>query len=475
MNDGKINLTFYGGAEEVTGANFVLEVKENGRAHKIAVDCGLSQGSQFSDEKNREPFPYNPAEIETLLITHAHIDHIGRVPKFVREGFKGRIISTPQTKELAEYMLADAEHLMEEESRDSGVLPIYDKKDVEVAMQIWQGVSYGENFEVVSGVSAVAKDAGHVLGSAMFELEIARAQTAEQRGTDAESRGNLKVVFTGDLGNSPSPLLRDTEVISDANYLIMESVYGDRNHEDANERRQKLKEAILCAIKKGGALLIPIFSLEKTQVILYELNALVESGEIPEVPVFLDSPLAIKLTGVYKNSSYLFNEKARESIKSGDDIFRFPKLRFTETRMESGVIAGTKNPKIIIAGSGMSTGGRIIRHEQIYLSDPRNTILFVGYQSAGSLGRQIEEGMKNVSINGQKVNVKAEIAVITGYSSHKDRDGLVAFVENTASTLKKVFVVMGEPKSSMFLAQRLKDYLGVDAIHPEEGETVELS
>src|SRR3989344_1433210 len=474
MSDSKISITFYGGVEEVTGANFVLEIKNNNQSHKIAIDCGLSQGSEFSSGKNREPFPYNPAEIETLLITHAHIDHIGRVPKFVRDGFKGRIISTPETRSLAEYMLADAERLMDEESRRNGVLPIYDKKDVEASMMLWQGIPYGESFEAIPGVNALARDAGHVLGSAMYELSVF----------------NKKIVFTGDLGNSPSPLLRDTEVVNDADYLVMESVYGDRNHESKEESLVMLKEAILRTIKKGGTLLIPVFSLEKTQVLLYEMNYLVENNQIPEVPVFLDSPLAIKLTQIYKGSFNLFNEKARAVIKSGDDIFHFPKLRFTESRMESEVIKNTRSPKIIIAGSGMSTGGRIIGHERAYLSDSRNTILFIGYQAAGSLGRQIQEGVKNVSIDGQNVHVKAEIMAITGYSSHKDMDGLVEFVQKATESLElkpdasgrgadrkrrlKVFVVMGEPKASMFLAQRLHDYLGVEAVHPEEGETVEL-
>src|SRR3989338_4610238 len=247
MENQKLSVTFYGGVEEVTGANFVLEVKDNNQVHKIAIDCGLSQGSEFSGEKNREPFPYKPSEIEVLLITHAHIDHIGRVPKFVREGFKGRIISTPETRALAEPMLLDAEHLMDEESRRNGVLPIYDKKDVEDSMALWQGISYGQNFEVVPGVSAVARDAGHVLGSAMYELLVF----------------DKKIVFTGDLGNSPSSLLRDTEIIKDADYLIMESVYGDRNHESKEDSLAMLKEAILRTIKKGGVLLIPVFSLEK--------------------------------------------------------------------------------------------------------------------------------------------------------------------------------------------------------------------
>jgi metallo-beta-lactamase family protein len=462
----ELKLTFCGGVGTVTGANFLLERKDGEKNWKILIDCGLIQGVDFADELNHKDFFYDPKSIDVLLVTHAHMDHIGRIPKLIKDGFSGRIFSTLQTMDIAKYMLEDAQKILDEEARFKGILPLYGKEDVDKAFTLWETLSYKETRDVVPGVSVFLKDAGHVLGSAMYEIE-----TVVSRNNKEE---RIKAVFTGDLGNSPSPLLKDTEKILDANYILMESVYGDRNHESREDRLEFLKQAILKGVKKGGAILIPSFSLEKTQILLHELNSLSENGDIPQVPVFLDSPLAIKITGIYKKSAYLFNEKARMEIEKGDDLFRFPKLLFTNTRMESEEIKKHNGPKIIIAGSGMSSGGRITEHELFYLGDKKNTIIFIGYQSAGTLGRQIEEGMKKVSIKGIDVEVRAEVVKIQGYSSHKDLDNLIAFVSDSAETLKKVFVVMGEPKSSYFLAQRLHDYLDVEAVVPDVNDSVIL-
>lgn len=451
-------LTFYGGVGSVTGANFLLEVSGT----KILVDCGMVQGSSFAGEENRKPFPYNPAEIDFLLITHAHADHIGRIPKLVADGFHGKIYSTPETHALVRLMLEDALKLIEDECRKTGTLPLYEHKDVVATLALWGDISYHQNFVLFPEISVYPKDAGHILGSAMYEITFPTV-SGERR----------KIVFTGDLGNSPTPILRDTEVISDADYLVMESVYGDRNHEDRDSRRRHLKDVIRESVKRRGALIIPIFSLEKTQVILYEMHELEEAHEIPIVPVFLDSPLAIEVTKIYQSMRQNFNEEALADEQSGD-IFRFPRLKFTAHSEESKAILGAPAPKIILAGSGMSNGGRILHHEVNYLPGPQNTILFVGYQAAGTLGRQIQEGAKEVNINGQRIPVRAHVEIISGYSSHKDSDRLIQFVENTAKTLKKAFVVMGEPRSAMFLVQRLRDYVGVEAVHPSQGESVEL-
>lgn len=450
-------LTFYGGTGTVTGANFLLEIKNT----KILIDCGLVQGNKSAENLNRSEFFYNPAEIDYLIVTHSHLDHIGRIPKLVKDGFKGQILSTPETRELAEFLLADAVKILANEAEREGVLPLYELADVTATFPLWNNLPYHTKKELKDGVSVFLKDAGHILGSAMVEI----------------SRDDKKIVFTGDLGNSPSILLRDTEWITDTDYILMESVYGDRNHEPKEERTKKLKQVIADCIKYKRTLIIPAFSLERTQMILYEMNEIFESGEIKDrVPVFLDSPLAIKITGVYEKYTEDFNDKAKADIKSGDDIFNFPGLKFIVQSGESKMIQKTPNPKIIMAGSGMSVGGRVVLHEKYYIDNPDAEILFVGYQAVGSLGRQLQDGAKKVTIYGEEKEVRAKIDSIAGYSSHKDSDHLLEFAEKAAEsgTLKQIFCVMGEPKSSMFLVQKLRDNLGVDAKYPEFKETIEI-
>lgn len=494
-----VTLKFCGGVGSVTGANFLLEVDSNPDAEagrgagskrrlKILIDCGMVQGSSFADAENRQAFLYDPASIDFLLVTHAHIDHIGRIPKLVASGFRGKILSTPETHALTQLMLEDALKLIEDECRKTGELPLYEHKDVLETLALWGDIPYHQTYTLADGLTVFPKDAGHILGSAMFEItqtadqrgftrqnfstEKLRWASADQRRTDMEKQV-MKIVFTGDLGNSPTPILRDTEAITDADYLVMESVYGDRNHEDSQSRRVHLKEVILETIRRKGTLIIPIFSLEKTQVFLYELHELEEAREIPAIPVFLDSPLAIEVTKVYHAMRNNWNVSA---LAEEGDIFKFPRLKYTSHSEESKAILNVPAPKIILAGSGMSNGGRIIHHEANYLPGSQNTILFVGYQAVGSLGRQIQDGAKEVHINGQKVAVRAHVETISGYSSHKDSDHLIQFVETAAkgNPRLKVFAVMGEPKSALFLVQRLRDYLGVEAVHPELGETVTL-
>lgn len=440
-------LTFCSGVGSVTGANFLLEIA----GKKILVDCGLIQGEKVAQAENRGGFGYNSEDIDMLFVTHAHLDHVGRIPKLVREGFEGVIYSTPETLALATLILEDAVGLLEREANNDGVLPIYDIQDMRKAISLWKTIPYHEEVAFEEGFTVYLRDAGHILGSSMIQF------TYEGK----------KIVFTGDLGNTPTPILKDTESIEGVDYVIMESVYGDRNHEPKDERRKKLESVIKDTISRQGTVVIPAFSLERTQVILYEINKLIESKSVPNVPVFVDSPLATKITDIYRSSTNLFNDRAQKEIREGDDIFDFPKLSFTVSGEASRSIDHIKIPKIIIAGSGMSVGGRVVHHEEIYLPDSKNTILLVGYQTLGSVGRHLLDGEKKVQIHGNEIPVRAKIESILGYSSHKDSDHLVDFVATAQNTVKKVFVVMGEPKASLFLVQKIKDYLGLDAMYPE--------
>lgn len=450
-------LTFAGGAGTATGANFLLDSTVPG-AEKILVDCGLFQGPKVADDQNREPFPYVPAGVDLLFITHAHLDHIGRIPKLWREGFRGRIFSTAPTKEMAALSLLDSLGVLEKEARQNGQPPFYDEKDVAGLLAKWETLEYGQNLNF-GALEITARDAGHILGSAMYEFVL----------------DGKKLVFTGDLGNSPAPLLRNTEWIKDANYLVIESVYGDRNHEDRSRRKEKLEDIIESTMHGDGTLIIPAFSIERTQEMLYEIEQMMEQSRIPLVPVYIDSPLAIKITKIYKKYAKTFlKDEVTPAILGVGGIFAFPQLKQTLTTEESRAIAAETGRKIIIAGSGMSNGGRVIHHEKRYLSDPKNALLLVGYQAAGSLGRQLQEGARQVTILGERIPVRARILTISGYSAHKDSTNLLEFVRHSADTLKKVFVALGEPKSSLFLAQKIRDYLALDARVPEPGERVVL-
>jgi metallo-beta-lactamase family protein len=452
-NDTKLKVTFCSGAGTVTGANFLIE----GNDKKFLIDCGLIQGEKIAEDLNWEKFPYDASTIDILFITHGHIDHIGRIPKLIHEGFNGRIVSTIPTKEITEVMLADTAHLLAKDE-DNNLAEIYSPENIKKALNLWETIEYGQKLNVDHGFQFSYKDSGHILGSGMLEIIY----------------NNRKIVFTGDLGNSPSPLLRDTEKIKDVDYLFMESCYGDRNHEDRDVRKNRLEEIINQNYERKGTLIIPTFSLERTQELLYEIDTLVENKRIKQMPIFLDSPLAIKLTAIYTKYEKYFNPIALKIIKGGDDIFDFLGLKMTNDTEESKAILNVPGPKIIMAGSGMSNGGRILHHEKNYLPYKENTILLIGYQSVGTLGRSIESGVKKVHIMGEDVTIRAHVEKISGYSGHKDSDHLVEFVEDTAGTVKKVFLLMGEPKSAMFLSQKLRDNLGVNAYTPMAGESVEI-
>ena len=447
-------ISFLGGAGAVTGSQFLFETA----GLKILVDCGLFQGDRELQAKNPEDFKFNPADLDLVFITHAHIDHIGRLPKLVAEGYVGPIYCTEATADLIPHMLNDSQSVLEMHARREDVEPLYTKESVAKTLQLLKPVSYHYAVPVTDDLTATFYDAGHILGSGMIKF----------------SRGGKNMYFTGDLGNSPSPILRDTEWVEDADYMLIESVYGNRNHEDKEHRLEKLERAVEDTIDRKGTLLIPVFSLERTQEILFILNNLVEGDRIPSIPIFLDSPLAIRVTEVYHRHLGLLNDDVKTVMESDNNVFDFPRLQLTESTEESKGINTVPGPKIILAGSGMSAGGRILHHEMRYLEDENNMILFVGYQGAGTIGRQIREGAKKIRIYRNDIRVRAEVREISGFSGHKDSDRLVEFVSKSMDRLQHVYVAMGEPKASQFLAQRIRDYLGVRATTPSEGDVVEI-
>jgi len=449
---------FYGAAGSVTGSNFLLDTGTS----KILIDCGLFQGKNAGEENNWAEFPFDPTTIPILINTHAHIDHIGRIPLLVKRGFKGRIISTEATRAMALPLLLDCVGLLKHDAELYGKEPLYDEHDIDAAMALWEGIPYHHKVDMGGGVEVELLDAGHILGSAMAKF----------------TRGSSNIVFTGDLGGGNSPLLPPIEDVTDAQYLVMESVYGNKVRPEGEQKhtRDRLENVIEESVARGGTLLIPAFSTERTQDLLFEIRTLMVEKRVPSVPVYVDSPLAEKMTAAFLAYPQYFNEEIQKRITSGENIFSFPEMHIVEDEDASRRMMDTQGPKIILAGSGMSNGGRVVGHERAILPDEKSTLLIVGYQAAGSLGRQLIEGATHVQIHKQKVPVRCRIETIYGYSAHMDGEQLVEFVNKTRDTLREVFVVMGEPVASSTLVQRIRDYLSVKAIAPEAGEsaTIEL-
>ncbi len=449
-------LTFFGGAGEVTGANICVETE----TQKILVDCGLHQGSsEETDEKNAEKFAYDPSTMDVLFITHAHADHVGRVPKIAHEGFSGVIYSTHETKAIAALVLEDSLKIFEDHEKKYGIKPLYTHADVQKALSLWKEISFNEQVHLKDGVVAHMTPVGHILGAGAVHFV----------------RHGKKLVCTGDIGNSPDVLLPHPEAISDAQFMVTESVYGDRLHDDREQRTELFKNIIIDTIAHKRCLLIPSFAVHRTQSLLLEINNMVESQEIPQIPVFLDSPLAAKATEIYQGATRHFNDVVKKQIQGGDDVFAFPKLSIIKNGHSSELIQHTNNPKIIIAGSGMSVGGRVVSHEQALISDANTTILFVGFQAPGTLGRRIQEGQKKLKFGEEWVKARARIETIHGYSGHADRDGLMDFIGQSEKSLEKVFVIMGEPRAAQFLAQRVHDFMGIETVAPQEKESFEIN
>ena len=439
----------------MTGSNFLLDTG----SEKILIDCGLAQGTAEALAQNQAAFVYDPASVDYLVVTHAHLDHIGRIPKLVRDGFKGTIYSTEATRALAEPLLQDElalmthEHYNHAHHPDHPKDPLYTEVDIAHAFRLWKTVFYHQPLQL-GGVKLELLNSGHILGSSMAKF----------------SREGKSIVFTGDLGGGNSPLLSHCEEPTGINYLVMESVYGDRTRKDS-DRRERLENVIEDAAARGGTLLIPAFSTERTQDLLFEIRNLMVEKRVPQSSVYVDSPLAEKITESYLAYPAYFAPALRTRVEAGEKIFTFPGMHFVGSQEESRGLHEKPDPKIILAGSGMGQGGRVIAHEEVLLPDPKTTLLIVGYQAAGTIGRRLTEGASELELYGKKVPVRARIEQIYGYSAHMDGEQLVEFVNGIGQPLSQVFAVMGEPLASSTLVQRIRDYLGVKAIAPEAGES----
>ena len=474
-----MKITFLGATKMVTGSNFLVEAA----GKKFLVDCGMYQGKAELEMENYNPFDYNPTEIDFMLLTHAHIDHSGRIPKLYNEGFKGPIYAHKATCDLCGIMLPDSGHIQEMESEwknkkrirkgEDAIPPLYTAEDAINCQEIFVPVKYDEIIQVDENIYVRYNDAGHMLGSSIIEV------WAKEDGKET------KAVFTGDLGNNDIPLLDSPTMIDDCDYLVMESTYGSRLHIKNNEKAKLFLNIVSETIDNKGTVVIPSFAVGRTQEILYELNKIKENTDDDEfmrkyrtlmkVPVYVDSPLAISATEIFKQNTELFEDEIKEEMERGDNPLEFPGLKFTKTADESKALNESNEPAIIISASGMCDVGRIKHHLKHNIWNPNSTILFVGYQAPGTLGYSIVNGAKKVTIFGEEFAVNARIEYIEGYSGHADQEWLMNFIYSFISKPKHIFLVHGEEESQEVLRDKILEETGIGVSIPEYGETYEFS
>jgi len=460
-----MKLTFCGAARIVTGSCYLLEIGKD----KVLVDCGMFQGTKDVTRLNYQPFRFDPRKISYVFLTHAHIDHSGLIPKLRRQGFRGQIITHPATIDLCKIMLEDSANVNEKDTEHENKRlareglplrkPLYTIEDARKSFSLFKKIDYNELKQITPNIAVRYRDAGHIIGSAIIEMFI------------KENGNEKKIVFSGDLGQWDVPIVRDPTLINEADYALIESTYGDRLHEDLGIRDDLLLKYAKETYEKGGRLLIPSFAIERTQELLYSFNKLVRTGQFPNEKIFLDSPLAIKATEVFKkHSSCCFDEEALTKYKNP---FSFPNLVYTLNVRDSTKLNTYNKPAVIIAGSGMCTGGRIRHHIRHHIQEPDSRILFVGYQAKGTLGRWILEGAKRIKMMGMKLPVKADIRKINSFSAHADSKELVKWAKGFTKPPKKMFIVHGELPASRALSRELEKQ-GLKCQIPNMGETVEL-
>ena len=474
-----MKITFLGATRTVTGSNFLVEAC----GKKFLVDCGMWQGKAEIESQNQENFDFNPAEIDFMLLTHAHIDHSGRIPKLYNEGYRNKIYAHKATCDLCALMLPDSGHIQEMENQwknkkrkrkgEEEIPPLYTAEQAARSLEILEPVQYDEIIEITEDIHVRFNDAGHMLGSSIIELWT------------KENGQETKTVFTGDLGNNDLPLLDSPTMIDDADYLVMESTYGSRLHLRNDEKAQLFLDIVSETLDNEGTVVIPSFAVGRTQEILYELNKIKEENDDEEfkrkyktlmkADVYVDSPLAISATEVFKENTNLFEKEIQEEIMRGDNPLEFPGLKFTQTSDESKALNEDPRPSIIISASGMCEVGRIKHHLKHNLWNPKSTILFVGYQAPGTLGYSIVNGAKTVKIFGEEIAVNARIEYIEGYSGHADQEGLMNFIYSFLKKPQHIFLVHGEAEAQNVLQEKIKQDTGISVTIPEYGETYELN
>lgn len=473
-----MKITFLGAARTVTGSNFLVE----GAGKKFLVDCGMWQGKAEQEMENDQEFEFNPTDIDFVLLTHAHIDHSGRIPKLYKEGFRNKVYAHKATCDLCALMLPDSGHIQETESEwknrkrmrrgEKPIPPIYTAEEAAKCLEIFEAVQYDQIIEITPEIHVRFNDAGHMLGSSIIEVWV------------KEDDKETKTVFTGDLGNNDIPLLSPLTMIEDTDYLVMESTYGSRLHVKNEQKAEIFLNVVSETLDNGGTVVIPSFAVGRTQEILYELNKLKEEKEDEEfirkykilmkTPVYVDSPLAISATEVFSDNMDLFDEETKEEMAKGDNPLEFPGLQFTKTADESKALNEDPRASIIISASGMCEVGRIKHHLKHNLWNPKSTILFVGYQAPGTLGYNIVNGAKTVKIFGEEIAVNARIEYIEGYSGHADQELLMNFIYSFIKKPKHIFLVHGEPESQDILRDKIESDTGLGVTIPEFGETYEL-
>jgi metallo-beta-lactamase family protein len=469
-----MRLTFNGAVQTVTGSQHLLEV--NGRT--ILLDCGLYQGRREEAARRNREFHFDPAQVDLVVLSHAHIDHSGNIPNLVRRGFRGKIFCTPATVDLCGAMLLDSGYIQERDveyvnkiRRRQGeppVTPIYTQADAERSLKHFQGVDYDEPLELGPGVTLTLRDAGHMLGSAIVVLDC----------TEDNGRPARRLVFTGDLGRPHLPLLRDPTYLKRADILLMESTYGSRIHPPLEDSAAALEQIIRRTVERGGKVIIPAFAVERTQMLVYLLNKLYHQGDLPDVPVFVDSPLAVNVTEVFRRHLAYFDQETQAYLANEDpdgDVFGFHKLRYIRDVEQSRALNVRQGPCVIISASGMAEAGRILHHLKNNIGDPRNTVLIVGWQAPNTLGRRLVERLPVVRIFGIEHQLEAEVDTLNGFSGHADQPVLLDWVKTLERPPEHTFVVHGEPEAAQVLADRLRRDAGCPRVSiPELYQSFEV-